>query len=85
MAVRPRRYVSIRDSFTVHAAPATAGYPGDGSVIPPVRVLCGAILRGELVDTSGRSLSCPYCARELYPGRKLADLALNGVYDGPIR
>jgi hypothetical protein len=85
VAVVSRRYVSIRDSRTVHAAPATAGYPGDGSVIPPVRVLCGAILRGELVDTTGRRLSCPYCAKELWPRATLHDLAENGVYDGPIR
>jgi hypothetical protein len=79
------RYVSIRDSPIVHVAPRTAGYPGDGSVIPPVRALCGAILRGELVDTTGRRLSCPHCAREQFPHKRLAELTAAGEYDGPIR
>jgi hypothetical protein len=63
MAVR--RHVSLLDSSIVHVAPRRAGYPGDGTVISPVRAVCGVVLQGELVDTSGRPISCPRCRREL--------------------
>jgi hypothetical protein len=63
MAVR--RHVSITDSYIVHAADRRAGYPGDGTVISPCKTACGAVLRGELVDTTGRPLSCERCRREL--------------------
>jgi hypothetical protein len=61
--VTPAVNVSRLDSPHVHAA-ARGVAAEAGRVISPARMLCGMVLSGELVDTSGRPLTCVECFHE---------------------